>query len=110
MSIFAQETYVDATRNAGCGESDVHETFADRPGELFRFMRREYGRCTGRVYVDLPGRPAVPVGWIFQARVRYEDCDETYLREVWVTLHERPDTVTRTAHWHALDAPLEVPA
>lgn len=52
-------------------------------GHFYKMLVREYGRCTGRVYVDNCGK-ASPVGWVFQKRMKYEDCDEFYLQETWV--------------------------
>jgi hypothetical protein len=51
------------------------------------------------VYIDVAGRGAVAIGWVFRKRMRYDDCDEVYLRDVWVTLHADRDTVTRTPHY-----------
>jgi hypothetical protein len=40
--------------------------------------------------------------------MRYEDARgndperDYYLRSVWVTLHDAPDTVTREHHYHAI--------
>ncbi len=99
--LYAQESLVNATEGYSFGESDVYETCFESPGDLYRASVREYGRCAGRVYVDLPGKPATPVGWVFVGRQEYEDADETYLREVWVTVHDAPDTVTRERHYHA---------
>ena len=104
--IFAREAYVNATEGHRYGETEIYETFARTPGELYRAMLDEYGRCTGKVYVD--GRdgngPPLHVGWIFQGRTNYEDTNETYLREVWVTLHEAPDTVTVQPHYRQASA------
>lgn len=95
------ESFVNATEGHRFGDSEVYETFTGDSGELFRFLRREYGRCTGKVHVDTEdGTKAV--GWVFESRLKYEDVDETYLREVWVTLHDAPDTVVRTPHYHEL--------
>ena len=48
----------------------------------------------GKVYVG----EGTPVGWVFQKKTEYTDCSETYLREVWVTLHEKlPE---RTVKYH----------
>ena len=85
-NLYVQETYLNATEGHVIGESDVYETFTDDPGELYRAMRREYGRCISKVYVDSPNGPRA-IGWVFQARDKYEDTGETYLREVWVTVH-----------------------
>lgn len=61
-------------------------------GEMYRWLRREYGRCTGKVYVDSEGGAPMHVGWVFVKRDRYEDCNETYLLETWVTLLDRDET------------------
>lgn len=101
MGIFCQETYLNRTENHGIGESDVYETFAETPGELYRAMVAEYGRCIGRVYVDSADGPKA-IGWVFVKRMRYEDSPETYLREVWVTLHERMPETQTTVHYQEL--------
>lgn len=101
MNLYVQESFVNATEGYRFGDSDVYESYTDDAGELYRSMLREYGRCIGKVYVDTDGR-TLHVGWIFQSREKYEDINETYLREVWVTLHDEPDTVRRTSHYHAL--------
>lgn len=96
-NLLAQETCRNATANYIMGESDVYETFTDDRGELFRALRRHYGGCTGKVYVETAeGERAV--GWVFQKTDRYEDTDEPFLREVWVTLHTAPPT--RTVQFH----------
>lgn len=56
-------------------------------GEVYRTMRSEFGRCTGRVYQDTDAG-TVACGWVFLKRDRYEDApDKTYLHETWVTIH-----------------------
>lgn len=84
--LYVQEDYVNATtdtryRNSG----EPQRAFTDNVGELFRCLQREYGRCVGKVYVG----KGTPVGWVFQKKTEYTDCPETYLQEVWVTLHEK---------------------
>jgi hypothetical protein len=60
--------------------------------EVYHWARREYGRCTGRVYsdsiVDGKGRNR-PVGWVFVKRAKYDDCDEAFLQVAWVTVVEQ---------------------
>lgn len=99
-----QETYINATEGHGIGESDEYEPFTNNPGELFRALRKEYGRCVSRVYVDAPegGLPIV-VGWVFVGRQKYEDDPkQTYLREVWVTCLERKTEIKRIPHYFDL--------
>jgi hypothetical protein len=87
-----QETFVNVTREAQIGESGLYEPFTDDLGKLYRVLVKEHGRCTGRVYIDTKeGTKAI--GWVFIKRRKYDDSNETYLAETWVTLHERqPDT------------------
>jgi hypothetical protein len=72
----------------GIGESGWYEPFTDNLGELFKSLRKEYGRCVSRVYQDTPDGTADPVGWVFQKRVKYWDANETYLQETWVTYRQ----------------------
>lgn len=101
MSLWVQETYINRTLNAAYGESDVHEAFADTPGELYRFLQKEYGRCTSAIYIDTQ-EGTKRIGWVFLKRAKYRDCDDTYLQETWVTLHEGPPEKTITYQYHVL--------
>ena len=79
----------------------MYETFTDSVGELYRAMRREYGRCEGRVYRDTADSTKA-IGWVFVKRMQYEDSPDTYLRRVWVTLHDAPATRTVEYHFHEM--------
>ena len=103
MSLYVQEEFVDATQHVRCGESGVYETGHDTVGGLYRALRQEWGRCTGKVYVDRTcperGPYAQAIGWVFIKRVCYEDAKETYLREVWATVHDRPPVKSQTYYY-----------
>lgn len=97
------ETYIDRSRNVRYGDSGEYEPFTDKIGELFRSFQREYGRCTSKIYVDVPGQSQpMAIGWVFEQRAKYEDTQEPYIRETWITLHTERTTVTQTPHYHAL--------
>ena len=88
-SIYVNETWIDRTANCGAGESDWYDTgrTEDQRGELFQALRREYGRCVSKMYVELPpelGGKTCPIGWVFEKRRRYDDTDEVYVLETWV--------------------------
>lgn len=110
MKLLVSEEMVNVTKGYRYGGSEPYEPYTDDIGELFRAMRREYGACQSSVYVDsVDGGAPKRVGWVFVKRVKYDDAKSdwprekrTYLREVWVTLHDAPDTVGRTAHFHAI--------
>jgi hypothetical protein len=111
--LWVQESFINATEGYNFGESPVYETSHTDVGKLFRSCMREYGRCVSRVYVDRDGE-AMPVGWVFQKRMaydqqrpRYDDWGhllkpETYIREVWVTVLDADDSVTRVRHYRDL--------
>ena len=78
---------------------EFYEAFTDDLGRLFRDLQKEYGRCISKIYVDRGRRQedntlfvlglthpitTEEIGWVFQKRVPYTDCKDTYLREVWV--------------------------
>ena len=81
------------------GDSDLYEPYTDNIGDLFLSLQREYGRCVSKVYIG----DGDPIGWVFQKRTKYTDCDKTYLAETWVTLHTDKPTVKTTHHYHFLE-------
>ena len=95
--IYIQETWVNKSKGYTIGESGVYETFTDKRGQLFRSLQKEYGKCTSSVYVDCKSGGTKRIGWVFEQTAHYEDTNEPYTRETWVTLHERkPETTIRT--------------
>ena len=87
-AIFIQETCVDRTQNLRTYDSDIYEAFTTDKVQLFRSLQREHGRCTGYIYIDTKtGRQKI--GWVFEKRVKYDDCNEYYIQETWITLYQR---------------------
>ena len=80
------ETWVNKTENCSGGDSGYYETYTDDLGELFKSLQREYGRCVSKVYNDncLDGT-VWSNGWVFEKRRKYDDCNEYYLAETWIT-------------------------
>ena len=87
-NLFVQESWFEIKEDGlvGLGESDVYESFATSETELFEAFAKE-NDFVGDIHVDLNGE-SVQVGWIFQSEDKYEDCDETYQKETWVTVHD----------------------
>ena len=69
----------------GLGESGWYEPFTEDLGKLFKSLMKEFGRCVSKIYQDAPDGVDDPVGWVFQKRAKYDDCNQTYLQETWVT-------------------------
>lgn len=97
-----EEIYRNASEGYVIGESGLYTPFTDKPGELFKALRREYGKCVSKVYVDKLDNTVSAIGWVFQKLQKYEDCNKTYLAETWVTLHDDKPTVDTTYHYHEL--------
>lgn len=113
--LYISETFINQTEGYRFGESGVYETYFedDEIGKLFRSLQQEYGRCTSKVYIDTD-EGTKQIGWVFEKRMEYEDSrpryddygrrqkPDTYIREVWVTVHEAPPTKTTEYHYHDL--------
>ena len=84
-----QEVFVNRSEDCIFGESDSYETWTDNVGELFRSLQREYGRCTGKQYTEFKDGTDKQTGWVFVQRRKYQDCNDTYLQETWVTVYAR---------------------
>lgn len=86
-----KETYVnkdpqDSDKDRIYGETEWYEPFTDDIGMLYRSLLKEYGRCTGKVYQDGQDGKPFQCGWVFLKRAQYQDCNETYLQETWITV------------------------
>jgi hypothetical protein len=108
MPLYFTESHVNRDTNTRYYESDApQEVEHGDVGRLYKSLRNEYGRCTGKVHVDCRARPGdrdsnewivKDVGWVFVKRVEYDPGDrrgKSYLREVWITLYEMPEIVER---------------
>ena len=81
------------------GVSDFYKTKYDKKGDLFKACQRYWGKCVSKVYQDTSGG-IIAIGWVFQKREPYQDDNsQSYMRETWVTVHEKPPTVTKEYHY-----------
>ena len=63
----------------------------DTLGKVFRYLQKEYGRCTSKMFVDLDDGSSKQVGWVFQKVTRYQDSKNTYEQTVWCeVLKQKP--------------------
>ena len=85
-----REAVVNATAGHMIGGYDwpIDETvLADdhSMAALYRFgVRESYGRCTSKVYVDTSDGTK-HIGYVFVKRTKYQDSNETYLHETWLS-------------------------
>ena len=83
-NILAEFEYVNITKGYRLGSDGVQETRFKTKGELYKYCLKEYGRCVSKCYVG----NGQQIGWVFEKRVKYSDCNETYLQETWVAIHD----------------------
>jgi hypothetical protein len=104
MTVILRTTVLNATEKYMIGEDTIAlaDSIIDTRGDLYRFGVSEYGRCVGKVYSDT-ATGIVEHGYVFQGRVRYEDADETYLREVWLSIEDLSPPTPRVSRPVALD-------
>ena len=93
-------------RMYGLGETEPYEPYTQDIKRLFKDMQKEYGRCTGSVFIDTADGKVKRIGWVFRKWMMYEDARtkaDKYIREVWVTLHDDKPTKTIQHHYHELN-------
>jgi hypothetical protein len=102
-----QESYLNASEGYRIHDqvTPIKETYFDEditPGELYRELQKEHGRCQSKVYVsaDAEGSVNFHIGWVFVKRMKYDDCNETYLQETWITLLSEYDPRPRMKYLH----------
>lgn len=96
-----QNAHSDNEKRFRCGDSGLYEPYTEDIKRLFRSYMHEYGRCVSKVYIDT-SEGVKAIGWVFEKRMKYTDCNDTYLQETWVTLHEDEPTIIQTDHYHFL--------
>lgn len=108
MGLLVEEHWINATKGHGIGDSGIYESYFTSPGQAYRECQKMYGRCISKVYIDRPGtkgqthQEIKAVGWAFQQRIKYEDSPDTFIRETWVTLHEKMPEKHITHHYQEI--------
>lgn len=88
-----QEININQTRGHRLGNSAWFLPFTQDKKKLFKILKKEYGRCISKAYIDLPDETPQEVGWVFEKKMKYEDArsnnpEDFYVREVWVVYRE----------------------
>ena len=97
-NLWIRETYVNRTEGYIVGQTDPYESFTDDIGTLFQNLQKEHGRCDSKQYTEYKDGSSVQSGWVFQRKEKYTDCDDTYIKETWVTVWKVPPTHI-PEHW-----------
>jgi hypothetical protein len=84
MYLTIKETWVNRTQNHIVGDSGKYETRFEETNELFAFCQKEYGKCVSNMYVDHCLYGTLKIGWVFEKKMKYENCNDTYIQQTWV--------------------------
>jgi hypothetical protein len=87
QNLWIKETGVNATEGYLFFEPICTETSFSDVGELFKALKKEYGKATN-MYIDGKGGKSKKVGWVFQKTAKYEDSGEPYKQETWIEVYE----------------------
>ena len=98
-----RETWVNQSKGYQCGDSGLYEPFTDVICKLYLALQKEHGRCVSSMYIDNPDGSSKRIGWVFEKKMKYEDCKEYYIQETWVELHEQKPDVVTTNHYIDLE-------
>lgn len=98
-SLYLNETHISKNDDCIIGESGLVDSFFDTndsKGYILDELKKEYGKVVSKVYIDKPVwnhfgyiENYVPehIGYVFEKKMQYQDCKETYIHQVWVTLY-----------------------
>jgi glucan-binding YG repeat protein len=85
-----RETFVNDTENYQYGNNE-YESDCETTGELFKHLRREHGRCTGKMYIDTKQGETKQTGWVFEKREHYWGAqrgqEKGYIKQTWVSVY-----------------------
>ncbi len=72
------------------------------PEQVDNFEWNSWTTSPEYAVIDTQDGRAMAIGWVFLGKDKYQDCNKSYLREVWITLHDGPPTRTTQIHYHEL--------
>ena len=109
-NLFIEIVSYNASNGYPVNFPNFEETKYSNKTELYRAFVKEYGKCTGKQYIDSPKGKRVQIGWIFEKRELYSDVrlgksirsldkeakeKYTFILETWVSVHTaKPETKT----------------
>lgn len=86
--LIIREEYVNRTENARYGFTGKTETGHMDVTSLYNDLKAEYGRPKKMFITNADGTDDVQTGWVFTKKMKYDDCKDTYVREVWVEVFD----------------------
>jgi len=92
------ETFLNKTENYLLCEpqkTPLADTVIKNLRDLYKYGRKEYGRCVSKMYVDSKDGITKHVGYVFEQKRYYEDTKEPYIAETWLSLEHYIETVER---------------
>ena len=66
-------------------ETPLEDTIINNLPELYHYGIKEYGKCISKIYINYKNS-SYHIGYVFLQRVKYIDCNDTYLHETWISI------------------------
>jgi len=87
-------TYINRDNNTKIREEtiDLKDSNIIEVKDILKYYREELGACKGKVFIDVEDK-SIHIGYHFVKKMKYEDVDEYYYREAWVTLNKYKETI-----------------
>jgi len=63
--------------------------------DLYRYGIRTYGKCVSKIFEDGEKGKTIHTGYVFESREKYQDCDKTYIRHVWLSIEKYREIIQR---------------
>ena len=90
-------THINRDKNCTSGENSLpaEDSFIDNLSDLYKFGLKEYGRCTSKIYIDRDKDSTVHIGYVFIQRLKYDDSNEYFINETWLSLEHYIEEINR---------------
>lgn len=75
-NLFIEISAVNATKRYRMYDNIFEESICDNKKDLYKALLKEYGRCTGKMFIDDKNGNPVQIGWVFVPGNIFEDSKE----------------------------------
>ena len=90
-------THINKDQNCITSEDNypLDDSIINNLKDLYSFGLKEYGRCISKIYTDNKQNNPSHIGYVFLKKLKYDDCNEYFLSETWLSLEHYIETVER---------------
>jgi len=92
-----REVYINKTEKYRIGEDTIkqEDTEIKTLSDLFKYGKKNYGRCISKVFIDSDDGKTIHIGYVFEKKDKYTDTKDDFIKEVWVTIEHYTEIIKR---------------